>query len=98
VLSDKAWSIIFDHKRKIVLDDEDNVTDYRTKLFFTQPHLNVDDAWGYRTFVKTVKTGDYEVGETKLTSGHYKSDLDLTIKLFIKFLIYNKFGLNGFNE
>ncbi len=73
VMSDKAWSIIFDHKRKIVLGDEDNVTDYRNKLFFTKPHNTVDDAWGYRTFVKTVKTGDYEVGETKLTLGRYKS-------------------------
>jgi hypothetical protein len=90
VLADKAWSIIFDHKRKIVLGTEDKVTDYRTKLFFTDPHITVDDAWGYRTFVKTVKTGDYEVGETKLTLGRYKSELDLTVKSFIKAL---EFGL-----
>jgi hypothetical protein len=89
ILADKSWSIIFDHKRKIVLGDS-SVTDYRTKLFFTEPHNTVEDAWGYRTFNKTVKTGDYEVGETKLTLGRYKSELDLTVKSFIKAL---EFGL-----
>ena len=94
ILADKSWSIIFDHKQKIILGGSE-VTDYRTKLLFTKPHLTVDDAWGYRTFIKTVKTGDYEVGETKLILGRYKSKLDLIIKSVIKFLIYNKFGLNG---
>jgi hypothetical protein len=55
ILSDKAWSIIFDHKRKIIIGDS-NVTDYRTELFFTKPHFTVEDAWGYKTFNKTVKT------------------------------------------
>jgi hypothetical protein len=95
VLSDKSWSIIFDHKRKIILEEGDKIRDYRTKLFFTQPHLTVEDAWGYRTFNKTVKTGDYEIGETKLTLGRYKSELDLTIKSFIKALTHNQLGLNS---
>jgi hypothetical protein len=46
ILADKAWSIIFDHKRKIILDEDDSIIDYRNKLFFTQPHLNVENAWG----------------------------------------------------
>jgi hypothetical protein len=91
ILSDKSWSIIFDNKRKIKV--QGGITDYRTKLFFTEPHLTVDDAWGFRTFNKTIKTGDYEVGETKLTLGRYKSELDLTIKSFIKALTHNQFGL-----
>jgi hypothetical protein len=93
VLADKSWSIIFDNKRKIKV--QGGITDYRTKLFFTEPHLTVDDAWGFRTFNKTVKTGDYEVGESKLTLGRYKSEIDLTIKSFIKALTHNQFGLNS---
>ena len=85
ILANKSWSIIFDHKRKIILDDYSYVTEYRKKLLFTKPHLTVDDAWGYRTFIKTVKTGDYEVGETKLTLGRYKSELDLRIKLLLNY-------------
>jgi hypothetical protein len=58
ILADKAWSIIFDHKRKVIIEDNDLISDYRNKLFFTKPHFNVEDAWGFRTFNKTVKTGD----------------------------------------
>jgi hypothetical protein len=47
--------------------------------------------------LEIVKVGDYEVGKIKLTLGRYKSELDLTIKSFIKALIHNKFNLNRAN-
>jgi hypothetical protein len=94
ILADKSWSIIFDHKRRIILGGSD-VTDYRTKLLFTKPHLTVDDAWGYRTFIKTVKTGDYEVGETKLTLGELIKKVVWFNKIILDFINFNKFDPEG---